>query len=1156
MAQPPKIGFRFQVGGINLTSVPDSITPEKYACLYNVRFYSPTSVRTRPGYNPFFSTGNAGITDIQSYTAIETDNLPRYLARDANGNVWLDSGANNTAGVNVGNMAAPQGFGASMNPYRPSASPQSWMYISTDGDYQKFSAPDSNNNVTQYKVGIAEPQIQVEAAPQAPAFTDFTGNASNWSASGTAGSPSNSTILSDTAGATYPDPVIATRQSVLVTTYYLIGSSILVNSAVKLIVQDYIPFIATCTINAIRYSSGTTGHCIITVGPLPFGEGPTTATILGSLRRGAVVVLTAEGVLVLSVTTGPNGAVDFECSTVSNHIAGETITGATAIVVDGTITTGQSIVQNDVASTITTGTGTLSQNLSSNPFQTQLGSSGIFPTPDDYIRMVVQVSSIATFTQLQIVFVIGADGTFTFTANALDNLEAGQLAIVEFPISALVASGSNISLSNCTSVQVSVLTSGTQSFALASLIVSGGGLPDIGDTGAPYQYRIIGRSTATGAQGNPSPVMRYGVSPRRQSVTIPLPAVSAALPANDPQVDIWDVYRVGGSATTYGYIGSGLPSTDFIDQYFDDTPQANIANGKGLPTQQFEPWPSVDVPYKIMSGGGTTITVVGTQIVITGPTSWPATINNWLPGTLINLGGQAAYTLRRRPTQLSSTSYLFDIEECAGNPTVSLFTINEPNVARQIAPYVWGPDVNGYFFAVGDPLRPGIVYFATPNSPDMTASSNTVEPSTPSEPMLNGLIVDGLSYVASSARWWKMYPAFSGSSVFQPFQAEVGRGLASPRGIATDGISIFFWAKDGICRTGGAGFDSLTDADLFQLFPHDQIAGSNIVRNNITFYAPDYSRAAEFRLTHINGFLYADYRDSTDTPRTLVCYLKTVAWSQDAYHDSMISRCAIAQPEGTLTSTPNENYGLSVMADKAGKVWRAANLTSDGGNVSGFSITAVVGTFEWDGQPDRQSGTWENFYLDLIPAAAGNVQVAPVLFGSAVTSATTILSSTQRALVEVSTGSGANFRYLGLQIVWTDDYTVQSTATVLYSWRNFADPDSVTSWKTQAQTFGLHGYVHCGRMEITYSSNSVVTLNIAAFDGTSSAVMTIPSTGGEVQKILVTPTFNKGQLLSVSASSTQAFWMSVKDTLLWLKQWGSNGPYLTYRLGAEEATKP
>ena len=90
---------------------------------------------------------------------------------------------------------------------------------------------------------------------------------------------------------------------------------------------------------------------------------------------------------------------------------------------------------------------------------------------------------------------------------------------------------------------------------------------------------------------------------------------------------------------------------------------------------------------------------------------------------------------------------------------------------------------------------------------------------------------------------------------------------------------------------------------------------------------------------------------------------------------------------------------------------------------------------------------------------------------------------------------------------------------------------------------------------MTYSCTEAVTMNLTAFDGTSSATMTMPATGGQTQKILITPTVNKGQLLSFSAASAAPFQIMGKDSLLWLRSWGSTGPWILYPLGAEESVK-
>jgi len=1136
--------FRFRFGGINLVSVPDSIPDDKWASALNIRAYSPYSVRTRPGYTNLFSTGGNAITDIQAFATLGTDSLPRYLARDSVGGVYLDI----NTGTPITTMAGPQGHGAFMVPFRPAASPQSWMYIATLGDYQKFQAPypDATTVINQ-KVGIAEPQVQLEACPSLMAFTDFTGLAVAWTPGGTAGATSN-TYINDpgtyfVGAAVIADPVGTGRVSVQVTggvTNFLIGNIALFNGATKLMVEDVLPPVATNTIVAIRYATGTTGACTIVCSPVPIGDGPTAPNILGTLRRGALVTLSGgtETVLVQSVTTGPNGAISFETSTTGAHAAAETITGVGAIVVGASVTVGWSIAVVSVSSSITAGTGTLVQT--TNPFATQIGASGSYPSGDDYIRLTLLLNNLAALVEFKIIFQCGTYDTFTYAATTLQNVVSGELTELAIPISALVPSSSQANLKNCTTVTLSVNTTGTQAFQLSSFAIQGGSLPDVGDNGAPYQYIAVPHNTTAGNIGNGSPAMRYGVSPRRQTVTVPLPAVT------DSQVTLWDVYRYGGSVTSYRFIGAGKPSTDFIDQYFDDTALA----GALIQTDNYEPWTSIDLPYSQASSGTATITVKGTWITLTGAgVVLPGnnTIIRWLPGTLIQLGGQAAYTLRSRPTAITG-GYQFEIEESAGSLTPALFTVQEPILARQPNPYFWGPDANGFFFGCGDYFRPGTVSNTKPYNPDSAPQSYNQDLCPPSEPLMGGAILGGLSFVASSNNWWGLYPAFSGTKLFTPLVKNVGRAPVSPW-MCTDKTRIFFVARDCIASTTGEGYRSHTDADLYTLFPHEGVPGADITRNGVTYYAPDYSRCASFRLSTVNGFLFFDYEDSTGTRRTLTGRIDhgtdalgntTTAWCQDQYADSIRCRHAIEQPEGTLTSSPAAVYPLVVMGDGNGDVWTEANNSNDDQS----PIPVVLATFEWDGGSDRNGGQWDNAYLDCYPRS--DITVTPVMFGTGVVPATTIDAATTRQLRMVSVDDGAVFRYLGLQFNWIDDFTLTSLPTTLLEWRFYALPDGVYTWNSQWMSHGLNGYQHVARIECAYAADAAVTLSFEAFDGTAAQDVVLPSTGGVYQKKLITLTQNKFYLVRYSAVSTAPMQIYQDAWTVFVGPWARQGPYLPF----------
>ena len=110
----PRDSFKYQLGGIKLNDAPNSIGPTKYAVGVTVRAYSDDHIHTRPGYTEVFAGGSAIFTDIRAYSALQTDNLPRILARDAADNIYLDTGA--VVGTLAGGGASPS---AVLIPFRP-----------------------------------------------------------------------------------------------------------------------------------------------------------------------------------------------------------------------------------------------------------------------------------------------------------------------------------------------------------------------------------------------------------------------------------------------------------------------------------------------------------------------------------------------------------------------------------------------------------------------------------------------------------------------------------------------------------------------------------------------------------------------------------------------------------------------------------------------------------------------------------------------------------------------------------------------------------------------------------------------------------------------------------------------------------------------------
>lgn len=1100
----PKEGYRYRLGGMKLNSVPDALPPDKYPFLQNIRAITDSSIQTRSGLTQLYATGGHPVTDINSYAALGTDNLPRFLSRGSDDSIWLD--VPSSVGTLAGGGSSP---GATMIPFRPAESPVPWMYVANGSDYQKFSAPSPSNAVTAQKVGIKEPQVQCEAAIGGVStnflFYLFSSNPA-YAAAGTASSAVNQVRITDTVQSVFPDPAYSYLSTVGVSASQNYTRQMVVSiNGTATPVQDVYPNQPTAIgILAIYYYSGTTGRCVVVPqgmsgGPGTEGQSIYSQNFLASLRRGSLVKFSggSETCIVWSVTEGPDGTVAFETSTTGTHTNSETFTQPPAIQILGAIPS--------VSQAITS--QTVGFSLSGSGIGTQTSTAGLgtpFVTtdysfqPEDYFHVSVAFQYLASLTEFKVLLDVG-DGTFTsnfyyYTIrvadiqaavnNSLTQLGAAQLvtqralidteqavaarnqgstesgdqmtpgdgqwADILFPLSSFTRVGTDTtkSLQTVNAIQFLFNMSAASDCSIGWNSVVGGGQPDVGPSGAPYMYRVRPRSSLTGVKGNPSPTMRYGVNPRRCPVTLYLPSASY-----DPQIDTWDIFRYGGTSTSWRWIGqTASTNTTFLDDYSDYAAQA----GAELELDNLEPWPTIDIPLQVAS-----VNVIGTTAVvgITGTTN----VLRYLPGNEVRIGDVNVYTLRTRPTLISGTNYLFQFVENAGSQSGVPLLIYEPTTANQHLPYMVGPDASGTIFGMGDPLRPGTVSFAKNYAPDAVPDSYNIEITPPSEPLLGGETLDGLTFIASTERWWAMYPQPSNPlQRYSVIQQPMTRGLAAPFAHCADGKTIYWWAKDGICASSEA--DPITDADLYNLFPHDGVAGVNVTYYLFTAYAPDYSRAGTFRLAYCDGYLYADYQDSTGTPRTLVLDIRRKAWVVDAYATPVAVHYHPDQQEGTVLTATGSTYPLLVVGDTAGHVSKQTPATNDGST----GIQCVVPTMEWDGGDVRAGEQWGDLWLDSVPVAG--ITVTPMAGGAPLAGGGTILASASRVQAPISVGGEVLSDFLGLLCRWTDNFSTQSAPTVLNTWQPSFIPkpetiaDRYTDWYdggTEAAKYVQGFLLHC-----------------------------------------------------------------------------------------------
>lgn len=725
----------------------------------------------------------------------------------------------------------------------------------------------------------------------------------------------------------------------------------------------------------------------------------------------------------------------------------------------------------------------------------------------------------------------------------------GQWTEVWVPISGLTRIGGDQTktLANINAVQVLVNALDTISVSISSIAFVGGGQPDVGDIGEPYRYRVRPRSKITGARGNPSPDMRYGAAAVRQPVQVDLPSA-----AYDPQIDTWDVFRFGGSVPAWRFIGAVASTEATFQDNYDD---AAAAAGDLLTFDDFEPWPSIDLPLN-----ATAATIVGTEVevTITGPTN----ALRYLPGNLVSLGGQNVYTLRKRPTLLADGNYLFELNECtvgfnqgviSDNGQVNIY---EPALARQFLPYMWGPDVNGTIFACGDPLRPGTLYMCKPNNPDSAPDTYNIEITPPSEPLLGGEILDGLSFVGSPDRWWALYPQLDNPAQrYVPVQSPDPRGLIAPFGHCNDGNERYWFAQDGIWSSREG---SLTDADLYNIFPHEGVPGVAVTYGppplGRTIQPPDYSRAGAFRLVYCDHFLYAIYQDTTGAYDMLVCDLRRKAWSVDVYPLPISAMYNVEQQDGTLTTTPPALYPDLLMADTGGNVYAQTSFAND----NTTPITCILATNEFDGGDLRAPKQWGDYFLDALVSTPGGITITPMSLGQIAAPASTVLTAATRSRQPLSVNGIVVSAFMGLFLTWTDDFTAQVNPTRLHIWDiSFeVQPAATIDFSTFGTSFGAKGYQHIREIALAYVSTQAVTITPTSYDGQSPQPLVFPSSAGQYVKIILPLTANKGQLYRFRATSSAPFQLFLEDSEIRVGQFERTGPYAIVRQFSGEPVSP
>jgi hypothetical protein len=557
--------------------------------------------------------------------------------------------------------------------------------------------------------------------------------------------------------------------------------------------------------------------------------------------------------------------------------------------------------------------------------------------------------------------------------------------------------------------------------------------PDIGTTGVPYVYRYRGRKagpTHSGAFGNAGPAMRnldaagnpIGMSAKKQNVQI---FIATAHP--DPAVSTLDIFRYGGSLTNWFYLGSisNFVGSTIIDNLSDDV----IAGNPQLEFGNFQPFPTFDQPQQgrctvaAQAGGGGIITITsGAQFLFYDPAALNKSYYGY--GNQIIVDTQA-FTMYRAPTSATTVEV---VETPTAPGANQLFVLPSPQIWHQPLPFVWGPFGGGFagtfIFACGDPNDLGSIKWTNGNDPDNASDQNRLLITSPSEPLQNGCMYAGNSWVFSSERLFAMYPTFGQASDFIAIEVPNSKGLFMRWCLCVGRKGIYFRARDGIYRTTGAPPESVTDADLFSIFPHESSTSSFVADGQAVspngfggaFSPPDDTKETDQRLDYADGFVYYTYVDQASKKRTLVLNEETGGWiSRDTYTPAINKIYEVQGGNEYDNSVPEHQV---ILCGTDGNLYQFSANTSD----NGAPIAGRIRTASKDQKDPRPRKLYGDIFFDFDGACETLNLTAgfdAYTFFSVLNLSGTNLTGRHQAIVDIAGGLGQYAANIGLEIDWT-----------------------------------------------------------------------------------------------------------------------------------------
>lgn len=427
-------------------------------------------------------------------------------------------------------------------------------------------------------------------------------------------------------------------------------------------------------------------------------------------------------------------------------------------------------------------------------------------------------------------------------------------------------------------------------------------------------------------------------------------------------------------------------------------------------------------------------------------------------------------------------------------------------------PHIWGPFSGRYILGCGDPNRPGYLYWTNAGRPDSADVANNLQVTSPSEPLMNGCVFMGQTFVFSRDNLYAL--DFGGPTAvptFTPRKTACGRGLIGAHALCV-GPMIYFVGQDGVYQTDGQGpADSLTEETLRPIFEGLTIGE----------YLPvDFSQASKIRLSFAGQKLHFFYSTTDEDNVHLEYHTLYKRWKRVVESGS---------PQMTLAYwDENQAEERLLLGATDGKVYEEAGTTDPQG-----AIEVVATTGYLDFAMPQTMKEFGNIIMDADPQG-GTITITPLTNGVGTTPLTPlVITGNGRQKFPISL-SDIYCYSLALKFEWSGPATIYQLELL---WR--LDEEEITHWEFPETTHGISGWQQVRDLYVALRSSSDVTLTVEN-DG-NAETYTLPSTSGERRKLHVWLYPRKGKVwrYKLDATGSGKFRLYGEDCEVRVKPWNT-----------------